>query len=186
MAAITQYASLPIALQVCRCQLDVLVHAADFTLRHPCYPEPSHQILGSLLTRWHVHLRPGEPCPGDIDLVDLGLTLLQLTILTGAVQGALRHPGVPPCVRRVLTSMLDKWRRIAHDIDPRLGAGMAIGDNPAYDVPVITPMAPPRQCFRQILFCSGCGCVVNPCGCEAIHATRHVTSCGSCAGYALP
>jgi hypothetical protein len=181
-AAIYQYGTATMPLQLCKCQLDFTLQAAAFTMRHPDYPEPARQVLLPLLQEWGLRLTPGGECPGEIALMDLELSVLQLTMLTGTVQAALRCSHVPPCVRQVLVSLLDHWIMAGHRIDPRLGAGMALGNDLTYDVPVVTPTPAPRRCARLLLWCRGCGMRMDPCGCGAPHETRHVERCGSCHG----
>lgn len=80
--------------------------------------------------------------------VQVDLDVLQLTMLIGALQLALRHPHFPATSRRFVTHWLGLMIATVGGLDEDLEALLRAGNDPAQDVPTAAHQERTRQWCR--------------------------------------
>lgn len=67
--------------------------------------------------------------------VQIDTTVVDLHVIAGALQLALRHPTFPAHSHAILTRHLEHWIAVLGRTDPALAELLTRGNDPAYDVP---------------------------------------------------
>jgi len=89
--------------------------------------------------------------------VHLETDVLALFTLTGALQLALRHPHLSDSSRTIIAGAMDLWIAAMESLHPAIAAGMRLGLDPVYDVPMVdVPIGHCVQCDAPV-FLEDCG-----------------------------